>query len=609
MKLSKKILLSLVAVGLTSAVFADDFDDYGYDEETAEPTVTIGGKVEVAGRAYVEHKAEDRDIDWNDLGGRKIAVFPSGKLNAAFSNSFSDMELKLKFDKTSIYDGYYWDILDEFTARAYVGDFQFEAGKMRVVWGKGDKLHVLDNFNANDYTDYIIPDYIDRRISEPMFRLVYSTPSNLKIEGIYTPFMTADRLGTGIWTPKASATLKSAISAYATGKVASTRMDRATATNVAYTITALSNDLKTAGAAYQTAALAYSKAVADYQTTAIAAEQGDTEASENLSAKKNAFDINQVAYNATKASYDAANAAFTAAVNANAETLTPYGLDVTDVAGTLSGAVAKYVTAAETAEAYALTNASALSSDPDSIYPDLYQLKYGQFGFRSTFTLGAVDLGVSYYNGHNKQPSVDKRKIYTYLDKVLANESVDDGDRFISYDRLQVFGFEAAGILFGRLNSRMEFAYNMTDDWGGDDPAIHNHSLNWVAGFDIDLPIHNFNFNVQTQGKYILGTSDIEDSIYKRIDIDFDDSGYYTNNKLVVDITDTYNHEKIKLDVKGIWGIERGDVIVMPSLSFTVKDDFELDLSGMFIWCNSEYSEFDGWENNSFAQIGCKYQF
>ena len=193
----------------------------------------------------------------------------------------------------------------------------------------------------------------------------------------------------------------------------------------------------------------------------------------------------------------------------------------------------------------------------------------------------------------------------------------------LSYDVIQVFGFEGATVLFGRLNSRWEVAYNLTKDIAGDDPWVHNNSIAWVAGFDVDLPVHNINVNIQNNGKYILNNNKIGDAefspfagtaaasvlnaSYKEYDVDYDPNGIYTNNKLIVNISDTWNHEK--LDLKGIWGIERGDVLVMPNLAFNIKDDFQLNLSGLFIWCKNEDSEFDGWEHNSFAQVGVKYTF
>lgn len=571
MKSAKKIFCAVSALTLVSLAYAQDFTDEFYDDysssyEDSTPAVTVGGSVELNARAYVEASDysfvtkknpisgdETTEIDFEDrpsFGENKVDAFPTARLNFDYVGANSDLSVKLKYDKTSIYEGYYWDILDEFTARAYVGNAQFEAGKMRIVWGKGDKLHVLDNFNANDYLDYIIPDYIDRRIAEPMFRAVYSTNSNIKVEGIYTPMMTADRLAdSGVWQPKATKTL----------------------TN------------------------------------------------------------------------------------------------------TLEGLVMESVTATN---CYGLLAASQFSAD--KLYPDTHKLKYGQYGGRVTFTAGSVDLGFSYYNGRNKQPSANLEPIinkkaaegmieklnspvlqnvissvapqmglllptlearlnkynYKFLD-YLASESYSTS--LLDYDKMQVFGFEAAAVLFGRLNSRLEVAYNLTEDIAGDDPWVHNNSLGWVAGFDMDLPIHNVNINVQNQGSYILnnhkiGTAEFQpfkedyDLLktsmigyvlanallkysYGAYDVDYDPTGCYTNNKLVVDITDTWNHEKIKLDLKGIWGIERGDVIVIPTVTFIVKDDWNINLSGMYIWCKDSDSEFDGWQRNSFAQIGVKYQF
>lgn len=558
MKINKRILAGVLALSVAAFGFADDFDDWGdfgsdsssdFGGDAGERKPVIGGVIELNGRAYVEvsdssYNGETGEIEFDDrpsFGEVKVDAFPSAKLDIKYDGANSDFNMKLKFDKISLGGKYTWDILDEFTARAYVGNAQFEAGKMRVVWGKGDKIHVLDNFNANDYLDYIIPDYIDRRIAEPMFRGVYSTNSNIKFEAIYTPMMTADRLADGgVWQPKATKKLTSTVEGI--------------------------------------------------------------------------------------------------------------------VKAPLLGAIAN---PAATPAQLVGALMSASSFDADSLYPDTKQLKYGQYGGRMTFTVGSVDLGFSYYYGHNKQPSANLEAVVNgeaakeMINKVAQLKKIDNpliqsnltlyGDAIntilgkyktglpeLDYDMVQVFGFEAAGILFGRLNSRMEFAYNLTKDIAGDDPWVHNNSLAWVAGFDVDLPIHNVNFNIQNQGKYILNNHKIGkeeftpfattkfantliDSLlrysYGDYDVDADGSGCYTNNKIIVDITDSWNHEKIKLDVKGIWGIERGDVIVIPTLTFNFKDDWNLNLSGMYIWCNNENSEFDGWQRNSFAQVGVKYQF
>lgn len=475
-----RTILSVALAGalLAGAAFADDFgfdfgDDGGFDFggdgassggiAAALSAISLNGDASLAGRVSV-----DRRDDGNSrlkVGDFPTAVFPSLKLGIAYSGASTDFSGTIKLDRTSLGGGYYADILDEFTARVYVnGNLQLEAGKMKVVWGKGDKLHVLDNFNANDYTDYIIPDYIDRRIAEPMFRAVYTTDGGIKFEGIYTPTMTGDRYATsGEWIP---------------GKM---------------------KELATEAAKKQ-------KSIS---------------------------------------------------------------------------------------------------------YPKTLAFKYGQAGIRSTFTLGPVDLGVSYYYGHNKQVSVDLSPI---LAEIKAGQTPSKLPK-LRYDRMQVFGLEAAAVLW-KFNTRAEFAYNLTADTAGDDPWVKNNSIGWVAGFDIDLPLHNINVNLQNQGSYVLRSDKIDDTTKKMAasglpvpDGDYDADGRYSNNKLVLAVTDSWDHEKTKLDVKAIWGIERGDVIVLPKLTRTLLDGFDVSLSGMFIWCKDEDSEFDGWQHNSFVTVGARYQF
>ena len=102
-------------------------------------------------------------------GGDSVFLDPSAKLDFGYASEKTDFRLVLRADRDVLA---FWpqDIIGEFTARAYLGDFVLEAGKMKIVWGKGDEVHVVDNFNANDYTNFIFPSYIDRRIAEPMLR-------------------------------------------------------------------------------------------------------------------------------------------------------------------------------------------------------------------------------------------------------------------------------------------------------------------------------------------------------------------------------------------------------------------------------------------------------
>lgn len=549
----------------TAAGFSDDFGS-GFTtsgtavsgSSTGSSAVTTGGEAELNGRVYVDE--EDPDGSKKSFSDWDGEATPKGKLDIKYEGSKTDVELKLNFNE-DVFTKYQADIIDELTMRAYLGDFTLEGGKMKVVWGKGDKLHVLDNFNANDYTDFLIPDYIDRRLAEPMLRIVYNAPKNIaqtssiRLEGIYTPFMTADRYATsGRWTPASYTALS--------GKV--TQVEK--------------NRLAGAWSSYVKAQSTYStlaSLASEYSAAAALAESDSSYA----------------------ASYTAAKKAYDDALTAAGYTELEEGTAVTFAETALSNA----------AETYAATLSSVSSFSSDDLYPDMYRLKYGQAGARLTATTGMVDWGLSYYCGHYKQPSVDWTG---YITSAVSNSGTSIVNPSLDYDRLQVFGAEGA-VTLGGFNFRGEFAYNLTDDVSGDDPWTHNNSIGWVFGFDKDLPVNNINVNIQTIGTYILKKDQIEDGTYKVYDADYDENGIYSNDKIVLNISDSYNHEKVKPEISIIYGIERSDFIVMPKITYTVADGLDITGKGLYIanFDDDSKSEFSSFLNNSFFQLGMKYTF
>lgn len=468
--------------------FGGDFGDTASSSSFAATALSVNGEAQVNFRAYVDDEGTSGlPIDeWNTW------VDPKGKLGLNYSNDSVSADVKFALSKDIITD-YKADIIDELTLEAYLGNFVIQAGKMKVVWGKGDKLHVIDNFNANDYKDFLIPDYIDRRISEPMVRVLYNAPNDAgpftsnRFEFIWTPFMTADRYAaSGRWVPTQVKELKNQLTEIA-GKAIGTQ---------------------------------------GVKDSAAAQEQ-------SLYTKM-------------------------------------------------------------------LSNSSSLADN-------LYQLKYMQAGARFTTTTGSWDWGLSYYFGRDKRASFDYENIVhgTYVEKYLKGTAGED-DKFIDYDFLQVFGVEAAKT-FGAYNFRAEAAYNLTQDVAGDNPRIHNNSVAWVFGFDRDLPISELNFNLQTQGKYIINHDEIDDS---KNSIDTEKSTYETDNKLVLNISDNLAHGKIKPEVSAIYGFEHFDLIIMPKVTWYVSDGLEFSASGMYMQSFIESrSEFGNWHNNSFVQIAAKYTF
>ena len=561
MKLNKYILMtSALVMGITGA-WADDFDSFGSfgEDESAEGSsskLEVGADAETEIRAYV-------DIDEAKAEAVELDLAPSANLNLKYNGNKSDAEISLKIDENTI-KNHPEDVIDEAVLRGYFGNLTLEAGKMKIVWGKGDKLHVLDNFNADDYSDFIIPDYLDRRISTPMVRAVYSLPfANMNLEGVYTPLLPVDRFAReGRWTLKQVSELTGNVTSNAELKLAAAIENLENARLEAATASAL----ETLGTAEATAKL----------TLLVGQAYADGKISPDPQLIQTLMGAGKTQMEATAL---ALASAYKDYLKAN-------------------------LTNANTAYTLCLANANNLSANPDVIYPDLWNLKYGQFGARATWTLGQVDMGLSYYNGWYKQPSVNASKIDSFLTSYLANGQVSEDEKFLAYDKKQTFGLEASSVIW-HFNVRGEFAYNLTDDFDGTNPWVHNNSIAWLGGFDIDLPFWNANLNVQEIGSYVFHGDECDKNT---LDVDYGLNGY-TNNKVVCNITTSFLNDKLAPEVTVMYGIENKDLVVMPKLAFKPDQNLTLTASGMYIWCGCDNSELKRWEKNSFVSLSASYKF
>ena len=554
MKITKLLTFAVLSAALAgNLAAADDFDDFSFDDFGSDSSSSSGSSslpVEFSGKLSLDVRDYLMAGDVDGIGDTKITATPNAKLGINYDGGKAGADLQLKVNEDTI-KNHPIDVIDELTLSAYLGNLTLTAGKMKVVWGKGDKLHVIDNFNSDDYTDFIIPDYLDRRISTPMIRGVYAVPlnsrtvSNVMIEGVYTPIMPVDRFASkGIWKPTKVEALESSVKGKATARIKDITTDKVNANN----IFAVATSYKEAG------------------------------------------DLTRLG----------------AYINKNKEVLSKYGLDTTSTTtmlATAEKAIGNYVTTSETAYLMALNSTSSLA---DNIYPDTNKFEYGQGGLRVTGTIGQIDLGVSYYYGHYKQPSVNGLQLTNYVNEYLAKGS--SGNKFLAYDRKQTFGLEFSTILW-KFNLRGEGCYNLTDDTAGDDPWVHNNSIQWLGGFDIDLPFWDANLNVQETGTYILKNDKIEDGLFKYADVDYAPTGY-SNNKLVVNFTTSFLNGKLAPEVTALYGFEHKDLVVMPKVTIKPASSFKIIGSGLAMWTKDESeSEFGFWHKNSFIQLGAEVSF
>ena len=600
MKITGKMLGATSALFMLCAgsAFAQDADDFGGDsfgddsfggfEDSSEPVLTWNGEAGASARAWIrgENKNESGYTSFYDVSHSPTEANAYAKLDISYSGSSTDLNGRLKFDAATIKD-HPEDIIEEVSARGYFGNWQIEAGKIKNVWGKGDKIHVLDNFNANDYTDFIFPDYIDRRLAEPMAKIAYASPysndslSDLKFEGIYTPMMTADIF----------ASEDSLLYPYAQQKLTNT------VTEIVKHNAAI--DLKDALAASE-----YDDIVDGLQDMSSFSSDGLYE--DNIKTLK--YGQAGARFTGTFSGIDFGLSYYYGHYKQPSANLEAY---VDSVKAGITNATTAYMTEQ-------LTQYAKYATGTDT-NPGAFMAKYGtEVQSYMTEKYGAAIASGAMTQAQALQAAA------TAVATAHAEEWYKDGtitvtDKYalpsLNYDQLQVFGLEAAFVLW-KFNTRWEFAYNLTEDTAGDNPWIHNNSIGWVAGFDMDLPIHNLNINVQEQGSYVLKNSKVEDGAYAEYDVDYNSDGKYTRNKIIVNISDKWLNEKLTTECTTIYAFETEEWCVQPKISYNVVDGLTFTASGAYIYSNNENGEFynfTAWDtenhNAAFVQLAAKYQF
>lgn len=623
----KKLLLTMAALSLTSFSFAQDFgfgdsdfggsDDFGGSsfEESSAPSVAISGEVGASARAWGGTKNEDGEFDTRHYGAAydfcksKIEKSAFANLDFTYSGDYTEALIKLKFNPGTIKDNPE-DILDEASVSGSFkeGRFQVKAGKLKEVWGKGDKVHVLDNFNANDYTDFIFPDYIDRRIGEVMFKTTanLSWDYNIKLEGIYAPMMTADRFAS-----------KGPLVPYAQTKLTNT----------------VKSILKTQGAAVATGAVNFDTKTVNGESLVQSIMDLSEFSTDNLFED----DIKTIKYGQAGARLTGTLGGIDWGASyyyghykqpsANVERYAVYTNKGAIKEGAAAkaaplysvykaGVIAKF---RETMKGNAATAAMEAAMTDDQIYT---AAQAGQLGTNDAEKAAA------------KQAALTEEQWGPYIETSVETELTKNGYTLknalpsLNYDQVQIFGLEAAFVLW-KLNTRWEFAYNLTEDVAGDNPWIKNNSIGWVAGFDIDIPIHNLNLNVQETGTYILNNDKIEDNKITvgtlmgqpievpigTADVDYNSDGKYTRNKLIVLLSDKFLNEKLTIEAQGIYGFECKEYMVAPKVEYNVSEGLTLGLRGIYLYSDNVNGEFYNFTQNTknhdkaFVELTAKYQF
>jgi len=516
---------------------------------------------------------------------KRTDALPVFGINLKYNAPNTELDAHFKCNALTIAD-YPLDLIDECTVRAYIGDFVLSAGKMKIVWGRGDMLHVLDVFNANDFTDFTIPAYINRRIAEPMVHLAYNAPIPLRVEAVWTPLMTPDRIALkGPWEPAQIKDVKRKTIDF----MKSDRFANAFPTEKVESImySTIKDSLTTATGSPATVTTNFPE-LSDVEINEIVNKRPLIERPAvratlmALSGKPITFDISGVL---TEEKIDkiakAESKKYTKLVREEFEKQISRG--------------------AKIIEDFRFDECVKIGMN--AFMPDMNQIKYGQYGLRLSGSAGPVDMAGQYYYGRYKTPSVNTEKL---ISQAMAGGNIRN---CVYYDPVHIFGADLAAAI-AMFNLKSEAAYYMTYDFKGTDPAVHNNSVQWLLGFDVDIPLNNINLNVQNIGSYIIGFKNVkQNNADGKFDMDWNPAEKPTNNKIVCNISDSWLHETLTDSLTVIWGIEHNDAVIMPRIKYKIKDEFYIEGMGAYIYAKDKKSEFSAWKNNHFVQVCFEYKF
>ena len=237
------------------------------------------------------------------------------------------------------------------------------------------------------------------------------------------------------------------------------------------------------------------------------------------------------------------------------------------------------------------------------IYPDTNTLNYAQGGIRFTTTLGSSDLGFQYYTGRLPRPGVIIRIDEDFIDSFLDGPGPDT-DKIsvhVDYSYFHHLGLDFARVIAG-FNLRAEAGANLTNDFDGNDGLVHNPAFVWSLGFDRDL-IANINLNLQGTGRVRF----FNDRVGSKILDDCEAGGKISSTRITGIVSRKFLRDELELKATALWGIEDGDFLVTPSVSWS-RNSVCARLSAGFFGGERD-GELGQYRDNSYVKMTLSYTF
>ncbi len=178
--LKQIIIINLILLFSALPLFGQDgFTSFITEEDT--PGLQWTGKGILNTRYYA---------DYSNILESNIDVDSEINLDLEFIGDRSEFHGKIGFSGYS--SMLPEQLIKEAYSQLYFNKFNIEAGYMKLIWGKGEEVFTFDNINAVDYTDFINPSYMDRKLAEVMIKINVPFGMQGMVEAVYTPVFTSD---------------------------------------------------------------------------------------------------------------------------------------------------------------------------------------------------------------------------------------------------------------------------------------------------------------------------------------------------------------------------------------------------------------------------------
>lgn len=193
------------------SIFAqEDFSFFDDTQDAAQSNINISGTIDAGLRIYTDPDKSIQEQDIEEESKVQLDISYDAKSSRAVASlSYAQ---SYDFSTQTGREAALSDMVKEAYIQLFLPWATVDAGYKKLVWGKGDKVHTFDTINPTDYSDFINPDYLERKKAETMLHITIPLGELAAWELVYVPQFTPDTFPEqGRWMQYEFASLASSI--------------------------------------------------------------------------------------------------------------------------------------------------------------------------------------------------------------------------------------------------------------------------------------------------------------------------------------------------------------------------------------------------------------